>query len=289
MSELTNAYKKYVLGSGHTHIVDPTVESKIKVEDRKIIVPNELKFIGIQKDEKAETVEFEMPRYYDLVDLSKHPLHIDYINAGGESDSYHVPEEDIEVANDVINFAWVITRNVTYFQGTVKFAIRFETVRNNIIEYSWHSEIAQFNVGIGMDVTGDIAERYPDLLQLWEARIDQTYQDIVQIKNDVEAVADSIPMDYSQLSEAVEHMKVKKVHAVLNVDEWIDHVQTLSVQGILSDEAMQYVQVIPSKNSIDEYMNCIVNIDALTNSLKFTCDEIPSTDLTLFILIMEVE
>ena len=169
MNNVRNLMQSQTAKSAQVRIANPETEDKFTVVERKIIVPSMLQNIGVKGDESAETVEFEMSRYYDLVDLTQHNLYIDFINAGGESDFYLVP--NINTTLDTMNFDWIISDKVTKFSGTVKFALRFETVTENKITYSWHSEIAQFNVLDGLSVTGEIAEKYPDALQAFEAKI----------------------------------------------------------------------------------------------------------------------
>lgn len=158
-------------------------EEKFIVDGRKINVPQSLANIGVRNDNHAETVEFEMHRYFDGKDLSEHLLHIDFINAGSEADSYLV--ETVTSTPEKINFIWNISNKVTKYKGTVKFALRFSTVSEEKVIYAWHSEIAQFNVLDGLSVTSSIGEQYPDLLQQWENRMKELDVKINNVSKEV--------------------------------------------------------------------------------------------------------
>lgn len=164
---------------------DSLPEEKFIVDGRKINVPQALANIGVRNDNHAETVEFEMQRYFDGIDLSEHLLHIDFINAGSEADSYLV--ETVTSTSEKINFIWNISNKVTKYKGTVKFALRFSTVseEEEKVIYAWHSEIAQFNVLDGLSVTSSISEQYPDLLQQWENRMKELDDKINNVSKEV--------------------------------------------------------------------------------------------------------
>ena len=65
--------------------------------------------------------------------------------------------------------------------------------------------------------------------------------------------------------------------------------QTVAVPGIVSDELKQKIEPNPSNASSAEYFDCNVRATAqAADSLTFTCDEIPTAALTVYVLITAI-
>lgn len=65
--------------------------------------------------------------------------------------------------------------------------------------------------------------------------------------------------------------------------------QTVAVPGIVADELKQKIEPNPSNASSAEYFDCNVRATAqATDSLTFTCDEIPTAALTVYVLITAI-
>lgn len=81
----------------------------------------------------------------------------------------------------------------------------------------------------------------------------------------------------------------KSIPVTLSASSWSSNTQTVTVDGILADEASQLIQPIPSMASqslyIDSGILCTLQAE---NSLTFTCDTVPSSDIDLYIAIQEV-
>lgn len=90
------------------------------VDDKKNIELNEKQF-NISQEENSQFIPFEMPRYYDGIDLSKNTLSIHY----DRSDGAHGVSFPVNVlySDDKIRFAWLADSGVTGFAGKIKFEI----------------------------------------------------------------------------------------------------------------------------------------------------------------------
>ena len=83
--------------------------------------------------------------------------------------------------------------------------------------------------------------------------------------------------------------KVKSVTVSLTVAGWSNSTQTVTVTGILADEAKQLIQPVPASASRTAYEAAGVEATAQgANSLTFTCTETPTAALTVYVVITEV-
>lgn len=96
----------------------------VNVNTREVEAP---KFLGVETDNGAETIYFEVDRFVDYMDLIDTSCVITYLNANGECKIYIVPFYDIYTKRkeNKILFPWCIGSDVVKYQGEVEFAIRF--------------------------------------------------------------------------------------------------------------------------------------------------------------------
>ena len=79
---------------------------------------------------------------------------------------------------------------------------------------------------------------------------------------------------------------------VLDKDDWSNEylMQNIQLEGVKADQAEQLIVVRPDQNNIEEYARCnVMCIQQATNQLTFKCDEIPTTDLTIYVLLQGLE
>ncbi len=82
---------------------------------------------------------------------------------------------------------------------------------------------------------------------------------------------------------------IKSAAVTLTAGGWQNNAQTVTVSGILADETKQLIQPVPSAGSREAYLEANVMATAqAANSLTFTCDTVPSGNLTVYIIITEV-
>lgn len=151
-------------------MVNPDTEPIFIIDSnsRTITVPKELETIGVSGDHNAETVYFEIDRYFDAFDLKNLTCIIQYRNAlRQEYISICDPNEYIEINEDgvsKIRFGWTVGQTVTAAPGAVDFAVRFfETQDTNAngqfdieekeLLYSLNTKPAKVFVAQGLNVT----------------------------------------------------------------------------------------------------------------------------------------
>lgn len=148
-------------------------------ETRIISVPNEYKELGVESDEKVTRIKFRCPKIVgDNVDLTEYNLYINYRNAGNKLNSYLV--EDVTVADDVINFSWLLSRHVTESPGTISYIVCAKKSDDTGVINEWNTKVATGTVGIGLEATEEIEEQNIDA-------IEQILRSIVELENKVDS------------------------------------------------------------------------------------------------------
>ena len=82
--------------------------------------------INISQESKSQFIPFEMPRYYDGIDLTKMAISIHFTN----SDKQHAasPAVNVQYKDDKIRFAWLVDGNATHIDGNLQFEIHADGV-----------------------------------------------------------------------------------------------------------------------------------------------------------------
>lgn len=146
----------------------------IDPETRTINVPPEYQLLGVENDKRVERITFRCPKIVgDNQDLSQnYQLFINYQNANGDPDAYHV--EDMEVDGDNITFSWLLGENVTKYRGDIQFAFGAIIPGDEAEDPDknrWNTTInTDCTCLVGMKSTQMVAESNPDALaQIWAA------------------------------------------------------------------------------------------------------------------------
>lgn len=81
-----------------------------------------------------------------------------------------------------------------------------------------------------------------------------------------------------------------KAHKVtLPASGWSCNTQTVTVNGVLADESAQLIQPMPAMASQSAYYGAEVLCSGqAANSLTFTCQNVPTEDLTVYVVMQEV-
>ena len=168
----------------HLHsIYDTDKHFKIDPITRNITSESPKKTL-MQYDHNSERFTFEIPRFIEGHDMSlSDSVRIHYINIGQastdrQSGVYEV--DDVQISpdsEDVVIFSWLISRNCTQFNGTLNFAIRFNCVTNEELDYSWGTGIfAGIKVSNGLDNSEVVMDNYVDILEQWKRDfLERTY------------------------------------------------------------------------------------------------------------------
>lgn len=143
-------------------------------ETRTITVPPEYQLLGVENDKRVERIPFRCPKIVgDNQDLSQnYQLYINYQNANGDPDAYHI--DDMSVEEDNITFSWLLEENVTKYKGSIKFAFGAIKPGDELLDPDKNRWNTTINTDcfclVGLKGTQMVAESNPDALaQIWAA------------------------------------------------------------------------------------------------------------------------
>ena len=152
----------------------------IDANSREINIPFEFSFLGVIGDHKAETIYFEIDRYFDDEDLSTHTCVIQFVNKNPKTlecneGLYPVTTMDVNSIDGKIIFGWNIMNDVTQIAGDIHFSIRFYSIdSNNKFTYNFNTLTANSIILDTLDVKRtSIIEISPSELQAWNDKMNQ--------------------------------------------------------------------------------------------------------------------
>lgn len=123
----------------------------IDANSRAITIPGEFGFLSLKKDHNAETIYFEIDRYFDGEDLSQHTCVVQYKRSDKEG-VYAVKSYDIESVDGKIIFGWTITNEVTLTSGDIEFSVRFYSIKDNKYVYNFNTLPAKSKILETLDI-----------------------------------------------------------------------------------------------------------------------------------------
>lgn len=94
---------------------------------------------------------------------------------------------------------------------------------------------------------------------------------------------------WTKIKSYVDGKTPKKQSITLSTSAWASNSQIVTVSGVLADETKQMIYIVPAKASESLYVSSGVTcITQGANALTFTCKELPSANLTVFVTIQEI-
>ena len=163
-----------------THLPSNEPRFIIDANSREINIPFEFSFLGVIGDHKAETIYFEIDRYFDDEDLSAHTCVIQFVNENLKTlecneGLYPVTTMDINSIDGKIIFGWNIMNDATQIAGDIHFSIRFYSIdSNNKFTYNFNTLTANSIILDTLDVKHtSIIEISPSELQAWNDKMNQ--------------------------------------------------------------------------------------------------------------------
>lgn len=103
--------------------------------------------------------------------------------------------------------------------------------------------------------------------------------------DDVQAALVELKSDIANVAATAQYTQV-----TLTAAGWSSNSQTVSVPGIEASETAQEITPIPAVASQEAYYQAEIQATAQGDgTLTFTCGEVPGSDLTVYVVVMEVE
>ena len=207
----------------------------INSSTRQFNIPGADLVFGVEADSGSTVKEFQCPRYVgNNLDLTGCFIRMNYRNANGEVDSYLVPE--VTVDGDNIVFGWELTPKVTMYKGNVSFVM---CVVGPDTRVKWHTTLGRGQVLEGLEPdnsivepeTADVVAQLIAMVERQTTAVEKTGADQVAVVKAAaktaqdDAVAqieakgvntrNSIPADYTALSEAVDSLTRGRAGAIV--------------------------------------------------------------------------
>lgn len=95
--------------------------------------------INITQESNSQYIPFQMPRYYDGMDLMKMVITIHYCTSQGY-ENYKDPI-NVSYSSDTIKFGWLIDKNATAHEGILQFEVHATGVNSHENDYLWITKI----------------------------------------------------------------------------------------------------------------------------------------------------
>ena len=225
--------------------------------DRVVRVPEALKKVAVEHDHNVETVTFDCPRYWDGLDISKMRVYINYKLSNGYTDSY--PAEVTSATEDIMNFSWTISANVTQVKGPITFLICIKKTDDEDVEVNhWNSELCKdMFVAEGMECQEGVPMEYTDLVNGLLERMDV----VEQINVDAQTMQELLSATQSAVATAEE---VK--NEALDASNYIKNSYAPAIKGKVSGKVIRVDDVSP----IEHDVTCLVHGKNLFDISKVT-------------------
>ena len=136
-------------------------------KDKRVLVPESLKKLGVQFEHDVNTITFTCPRFWSMADLSTMDVYINYTLPDGTPGVYEVTDVQIDEEDEtLVYFDWNILRNITRLNGQIAFSICAKNIdaEGNDIHH-FNTEICKTTyISPGLCIDEIIEEKYPDVL-----------------------------------------------------------------------------------------------------------------------------
>jgi hypothetical protein len=137
---------------------------------RTITIPSSVPCLGVEYDDEVLELDFKMPRYLGETDLSEFAIHINYINAKGESD--RAPARNIVVDDEYITFSWLVGPIATRFKGETNFIVCLRTyAAEGYVDREFNTTITKMKVLEGLEVEIGATEQVVDMVEQWKQEL----------------------------------------------------------------------------------------------------------------------
>ena len=133
--------------------------------ERKIYVSSDFRtltlpkgfVLGVYNDKDSHKVCFNIPRYFNGIDLSEYTIYINSTNSFGDDDQFMVTE--IEVGEGYIEFVWLVQKLMYIRSGTVTFTVCMKkSDEEGTVVSEYNSTTATAEVLVGLEPKGGVIE-----------------------------------------------------------------------------------------------------------------------------------
>lgn len=233
------------------------------VDNMKNVSVNQYQ-INLTQESNSQYIPFEMNRYYDGVDLMNMNLFIHYVNAGGYEDL--ASAINVSYSSNKIRFAWLVSKNATSKNGSLKFEIHAIGVNSKGDEYIWKTRPnSELNVLQSLEGNGVIE---PDSSWI-TSFLTQVNEKVAEAQGYAQEAKDSVENSKSYAEQASNAANTAQ-STVETAKTELESVVETSINEKISTALLSYY----TKEEIDEI---IANID-ISDQLTAIETEIADTN-----------
>lgn len=220
----------------------------IDANTRNIFIPDEFTFLAVKNDHAAETIYFEIDRYFDTSDLSSKTCVVQFETRDEKnvigSGFFPVQKMDIDTVPGKIIFGWEIQNDVTFLAGDVYFSVRFystEEIGDSIrFSYNFNTTSVSLPVKDTLNTTDKSVSIKPGEIETLTEKFRKSVEAVSAAKTvATEAIQTAQNAATSAVSDAqttaVNAVDAKGKEAFANISAAID--PTLSLSGKAADAA----------------------------------------------------
>lgn len=265
--------ENFIKSGSYTWYNDYSDDSFSLIDENKEIAVNSNQ-INITQEDNSQVIPFEMPRFYDGVDLMKMTLQIHYVNAD-KAENYTAPV-NVSYSPTRIRFYWLVSNYATIKDGTLQFEIMASGAinvpnSNETKNYLWRTKpndqlvVLKSLTGTGMiDPTGD--DWYTQFLGTMSQKVGEAQQAALEAKESAEAA--------KAVVEGLDE-KLAGYYTKNEVDGFIELLRSdMSEMDSLSNLIVRYE---PESNTLI-FMNGATEIQRVTLNTDPSADWIASYD-----------
>lgn len=165
--------------------------------------------INITQEQNSQYIPFQMPRYYDGIDLMDMMLQIHFVNKAGE-ENYATPI-NVTYSDTTIRFGWLVDANATNVAGEVQFEITATGSNERGDAYNWKTKPdGKLNVLKSLTGNGMIEpskDWYAGFVQLMDEKIANASQYATAAAASAQDAQDAVANVDSKINDAANGIK----------------------------------------------------------------------------------
>ena len=287
----------------------------INLNTREIAIPATVQNLGVESDDDVKRVYFRMPRQYGEFDMSTFDIRVNYMNAGRLGGMYVVSDSTIEEDTDTLIFSWLIDRHVVQYAGDVTFNVCMKILDDDgVVIQEFNTTTATLEVKEGLETEQAVVEDNPSAFDNVLARLyaveaanglgKDGHYSIVKITENDDGVVFTLVDENGETEAVVKHgyvpvrgvdywteedqksMKAyidtwspKAVSVTLPASNWVDNMQTVTVEGVTA-KSIILASYDPSDKNYESYIDSDVKcISQDIDTLTFQCEYPPDVDV----------
>lgn len=215
--------------------------------------------INLTQETNSQFIPFELPRYYDGIDLMEMSFRIHYVNA--DKNEYYSTPINVTYSDTSIRFGWLVDNYATSIEGLLQFEITANGVNEKGDNYIWKSR-PDGKINILKSLTGNAPVKpdedwYTQFITMIDSKVAEARQEALSAK----ASADKAIEASDAAQNVVDNAKQEILDQVSGSLE--QQLSTALEQYYDKEEVNALIKNIDLTEALKDINNKIDNIDGL--------------------------